>query len=144
MTASAKPTRQWPRPSRSALSCAWLAGAVGLAGCQAVDTDPFNRERLFPDPKPAEALWPNAGLPEVERWDPAAVFENNFDDFAGQVGVSRETADGRAATVFENPNPDRAITVYYLDISGSYQAVEVAPGARVPLAATPREILGVE
>ncbi|MCB9960413.1 MAG: hypothetical protein H6843_17590 [Rhodospirillaceae bacterium] len=120
-----------PRARR--LAPVLAAAALALAACDGV-----------PAPAPAEALWPNAPLPEVEPWRAEAAFVDNFDDFADQIRVHRGVAEGVAATEIENLSTSRAIEVYYVDISGNYQAVQIDPGASLPVGGTPREILGVE
>ena len=110
----------------------WLAAGVLVAGCQ-----------VFPSPKPAEELWPNAAVPEVQPWQPVAGLETNFAAFADVIEVERVTLDGRAVSQIRNLNPAASIQVFYRDMTGSIQAVRIEPGATLPVA-TPREILSVE
>ena len=110
----------------------WLAAGVLVAGCQ-----------VFPTPKPAEELWPNAAVPEVTPWQPTAGVETNFADFADVIAVEQGTLEGRAVTQIRNLNPTAPIQVFYRDMTGSIQAVRIGPGATLPVA-TPREILNVE
>ena len=130
---TATQTRPRPHLRASRLAPALVAATAALGACE-----------LVPEPSPAEALWPNAPLPEVERWQAEAAFVDNFADFADQVRVHRGVAEGAAATEIENLNTSRAVQVYYVDISGNYQAVQIDPGASLPIGGTPREILGVE
>ena len=123
-----------------------LGIALGLTACEGPDVvfeqDPPSV--AFPESRPAEVLWPTASLPDRTDWQPAAETVDNFGSFADQVRIATGRVDGRTTTTIENLDPARAITVYYEDRSGSYQAVVVDPGAALPVAAAPRRIIDIE
>ena len=92
---------------------------------------------------PAEELWPNTAVEFPEPWQPQLAAVDNLEEWAETIDVRREAVDDQQEVVIENLNPDRAITVYYIDTRGSYQVVPIDAGETRPVAAAPRQIMRV-
>ena len=117
-----------PSIRRGATLCLGLTLAIALGSCAT---------------KPAEELWPNTPIEIGEPWQPELSAVDNLEEWAAVIDVRRAMVGNRQAVMIENLDPDRPITVYYIDNRGSYQVVQIGAGAEQAVAAAPRRIMRV-
>ncbi len=118
------------RHGRPFASAALLCGVAGLlAACEAAS--------------PGEALWPTVAFQPADTWQPA-IAAAPAAWWQDRIAVSAGTVDDRPATLLENLDTDRAVTVHYLDGSGVRQSIEVPAGGSVGVAAPPAEVIAID
>ena len=92
--------------------------------------------------KPSEELWPSVALVPGERWI-AQPAERSPQWWDASIAVRSDVVDGTSATVISSLVQDRAITVHYRDVTGSYQRVTLPPGGSIAVASPPGDVFAI-